>query len=712
MAHTAYQFYYGKPFALERNGQKLLLDVGDDAVPYVGPAMISVADGTGGRSFEKQRSVNPALLRRETSFDAATAGCGDWSRGDYREQYDENFSYLYDIGDDYDMGPRKSSYFGARLVTIFMRRLMEEELFPQESLAERFAPLMDEQTREATLAGLEETIVASLKTLLSRAARNCQMSVHSGNEGVSLMGTTYTGVVFHEDEEQVHLLTVQAGDSLGIALTPVQDDEGHDSLCFRLILPAQERKTDGGITNCIGANHDFYVRCAYTSVRKPCAVLVTSDGCFDAFTSMLRFEHFVMDKLCAANTASLQDAMEKMREFYDMGVCTDDSSTMAVAAFGFDAFERMSHMAYRRKKWMERLYPAGLGDMAREREAEEAVAEIQSDIIAGENAVLRESAQACWEDSDWIRKRCAAMAQTTYTAELNRALAGLRAQESVMRQRIAQGTSQIRRLVEEDWLTLRERCVAEERYDDPMQESRPGNLGILNRFADRRDSPGELRYVREELDGMRRNLREDYAGSARYAKDYGELCAAADEKTDNYKQLVEMRALLESMQAAYVRIERAETAIRDRELILERAFRRMLQEEAAQISGFCQALVDGDDDALRAFSPERGPKAERVIGEIRECQQWLRDYPRKQDGVAQEVGSSVFRERPVKIIRECMGAYEEGTASMSIGLYEELRRKLAGVREKFADQLSASNAIDEAKAKYLNEFESHTIKRS
>ena len=133
MSATKGSFYYGKP--IKGHEQHPHLDAGDDAVPYLGNCLISVADGTGARSGGPQLHINRQLLRADASFDAALRDCLGKHPEDYLAQYEENFRYLLAVGGDYDrVLPRKSGYFGSRLTSIIMRRLVEDKCFGEEGI--------------------------------------------------------------------------------------------------------------------------------------------------------------------------------------------------------------------------------------------------------------------------------------------------------------------------------------------------------------------------------------------------------------------------------------------------------------------------------------------------------------------------------------------------------------------------------------------------
>ncbi len=419
-------FYYGKPGLVTENG--VPLDIGDDAMPYIGKEMISVADGTGGRSFEKQREINPLLLRRASSFETATAGCFQGEEETYREQYHRNFSYLYAIGDQYAAaGPRRSSYFGSRLTSIFMRYCLKKTLHapPCEPFLHSLQSLQPEQ-RTGELEKLEGELAQRLKELLVKASVNCGLSMRTAGPNVSLMGTTYSGIVFHESEKEVAAFTVQAGDSLAIALVPERNEEHQPVLAFRVLLPPQERETDGGLINCIDASHDFYLRCAYHVLPKPCLLMVTSDGCFDAFPSMLHFEYFLMDQLGKEKSGELASTMERIRQYYAADPSNDDSSTMAICGFGPEAADFVPQMAHRRLKQLEKAYGKLLSNPEAFMREEAEVEEANRRINLEELAVLGKYTDVFWEKAEWLRQYCGQKAA-------EQAREGMAAQEAARR---------------------------------------------------------------------------------------------------------------------------------------------------------------------------------------------------------------------------------------------------------------------------------------
>ena len=315
--------------------------LGDDALPFIGEYMISVADGAGARSYARHTDINPALLDPAISFETAVRGIipqdvPGWQS--YREQYIKGFfNEGYDLSRDYQgTEGRKSSYFGSRLASIFIRFILDSQVFseitPGDYLEKISALDHNQQTEE--MKRIAETIAGALAGYMKRAAENCGLRFRDGVSlsNVNLMSTTFSGVVFFEREDCIDTLTIQAGDSLPYAFL-MENNQGESMLAMTLLDAAQEKK-DGGMTNCICADAPFFLSCRYRRLEKPCIIFCASDGCFDAFITPAHFERFLLERIRPGlQSGNLQETAESMRRYFMSGVTTDDSSSMAMIAF-------------------------------------------------------------------------------------------------------------------------------------------------------------------------------------------------------------------------------------------------------------------------------------------------------------------------------------------------------------------------------------------
>ena len=176
--------------------------VGDDALPYIGDRLMSVADGAGGRAYALQPDINPLLTDSEVSFETAVAGIippDDIRRDLYKQQYMENFfNEGFSLSADYaESGGRKSSYFGSRLASILIRRLIDMYL-PEEELESFFNDLHErpEDEREKVLRELGDGFARELYAQMQQAADNCHLAFGEtvSVTNVNLMSTTYSGL--------------------------------------------------------------------------------------------------------------------------------------------------------------------------------------------------------------------------------------------------------------------------------------------------------------------------------------------------------------------------------------------------------------------------------------------------------------------------------------------------------------------------------------
>ena len=311
---------------------------GDDAIPYIGEHIMSVADGAGGRAYALQPDINSHLLDPDCSFEEAVAHIispeeDNWDS--YKEQYMENFfNDGFNLSTDYQIsGGRKSSYFGSRLASIFMRRLIDINL-PDNNLEAIFNDLynMDANDKKIKMQQLGDKFARSLYGQMKQAAENCHLAFgrNVSVSNVNLMSTTYSGIVYWEADKHVDVLSIQAGDSLPYAIT---SDDTTGVISLKLLQFPQERK-DGGMTNCICADQPFELTFSYIRLQKPCALLCASDGCFDAFSTPAHFERYIFNSIkTGLQSGDLNETTDKMKQFFMSGVTSDDSSSLVFKAF-------------------------------------------------------------------------------------------------------------------------------------------------------------------------------------------------------------------------------------------------------------------------------------------------------------------------------------------------------------------------------------------
>ena len=699
-------FYYGKPGIVTENGVQL--DIGDDAIPYIGKELISVADGTGGRSFAKQRDINPRLLKAETSFDAATIGCLDGDTADYRRQYDENFQYLYAIGDRYtSLGPRKSSYFGARLTNLFMQYWLKKLLQgqPSECLF-HYLQKFDQEKLEEELGKIEKYLAVNLKSSLDKAASNCNMSMRSSGPNVSLMGTTYSGILFYEGENEVYTLTIQAGDSLAIALVAEKNEDNQPMLAFRSLLPPQETEAGGGMENCIDVNHDFYVRCAYHAIPKPCMLMVASDGCFDAFPSMLQFEHFVMDKLCDVKNSDLASAVDLIRQYYATGKSTDDSSTFAICSFGLDAYENVSKMAYRRLKEMEKKYGDLIQSAGALRDAEEQE-EIMQQITLEENEVLRSYTELFWEKTEWIRQYCSGKMPESMPEAMDKINDEMQMASKQADEQIQQHRRVILKLIEANWVSLREKidpfASTLDFGENPRAKSGFWGIGFV-----RRNSPLDtIQQIPSQLDDIKKKICTDAERIETISKQYASLCqtAVSESKTETKRELFEIYDQLVQLHRQIIRALEERNALEEH---LHQATDQLIRDERQQIQSYFQQILANNEHAIALIPSQNQEQIRSLLEQIDTLKRELNRLDAKKKEKMADAAKRVYAERPISYMRICL---QEKPENVDNELMQQIREELKKINEKYRSKLDTQTKKEDLLKQYQHDYESIMISR-
>ena len=703
MSATKGSFYYGKP--IKGHEQHPHLDAGDDAVPYLGNCLISVADGTGARSGGPQLHINRQLLRADTSSDAALRDCLGKHPEDYLAQYEENFRYLLAVGGDYDrVLPRKSGYFGSRLTSIIMRRLVEDKCFGEEGKLEEFMQALQSATtqeQELLLSDLGEKLARKLQDKLSRAAQNCGMDWDFNNDSnLSLMGTTYSGMVYLESEGCVHVISIQAGDSLCMAMTAETNANGQSMLTLQQLLPAQERENDGGLSNCIGVNHEFHFACAYHCLPKPCVLLAVSDGCFDAFSSMRWFEHFLMTHLADEKHQMLADALSSMHAYFATGVSLDDASTLAAAAFGFDIFARLRRMAALRLDDMIQRYGMKAEDanLALTQDEESLLEENRVQRSLAQRELIARYADDCWQGSAWLREKFLRRLDEPDQQAAVEALMQKESHRSVQVQsELRAARSELLRLVHTYWLTLRQRS------------SQRGGFSMGNSADALAD---ELTVKIRSWDRFNQDVLRGRDEYRRHAK---ELCELADayilpESSDaraieqyHVEHIRQLQQRLYHLEDASGQLVTLQYQLAPLKTDIDRMLRQLLTREEDAVADVCSALLENrpprsfyslESDAQASFQDV----LKRIVTLRREYDDLTSTVlPRIREGCARQL----FIKRPMMPCLECINEHGD---TLPADLYDKLRAALDDIEARFPSTTERSRheaSCDDAHEKEL-----------
>lgn len=652
--------YYGKKSGNENPQRRL--DIGDDAVPYLGEHLLSVADAMGGSAFRPVRSINPAALGRETAFDTVTKNCLSPAGEACREQFNQNFEYLFSMGEEYLNHPRKSSYFGARLTNIFLRDYLEQKL-PGEELAAYMHQLhdLDEQERTDALSTLEREVEEALRTRLIQAVHNSGMDALLAEEAAFSLGTTYTGMLCVEDADCVHAIAIQAGDSLAMALVPEKDDEDRDMLCFRMLLPAQEEAAGGATTNRISVNNSFYLRCGYFCLPKPCALMVMSDGCFDLCSSMVRFERFMMDRLSAPEAQEMADMSKVLYDVYAMDVCNDDSSSMAMRAFGYDEFKTLKAQAYFRQEWLDRHYGEVLGDVRAEREAEDELEAAKVQRIRNRNRMLAEHADAFWKGSAWIREVSCKDAELPRRNLIEKEKAKLDAEKDRLRGQLQGVTAKANALVRANWLTIRTQLPGTR---EKHEEHR------ISVFGTRPDDPGKrVQEAMKIAADAERDMLAAFRWAAEVSGVYSRSCSQIAGKS---KAEGEPDEVFKSLTKAHQQAEAKRRQMKDADAKAKQLLSDLLYQEKERIDSFTDMLYQDGASELAKLPPE----ARQTIADSREdylrCSEQIKAIPDMLTAAVERIAYDYYCEAPLSAILKCIAEHPETLPEDLLTKYEQI----------------------------------------
>lgn len=581
---------------------------GDDALPFIGEHLLSVADGAGGRAYPLQPNVNPLLLNPQCSFETAVEGIIETEepkREDYKKQYLENFfNEGFDLSRDYaEAKGRKSSYFGSRLASIFIRRLLDQYL-PDDCLEGFFSELnsLSKEERKTKLYEFGVKLASELYKQMQTTAKNCGLSFGdtASVSNVNLMSTTYSGIVFAEHEDYIDTLTIQAGDSLPYALV---FDRERDTVYLKLLQKAQER-SDGGMTNCICSDAPFFLSCTYVRLEKPCALICASDGCFDAFATPAHFERFLLHFIKTGLQADdLDEASQLMKKYLMTGVTTDDSSSLAFKAFGDINSVRFQMQS--RVDWLKENMNLDDPEWYSETELPE---DKLNTLNIKRDEVLRNNKEGLLRNSEWLQK-------TVYgeAAESEEEIERKREKRKELEREKADAQKELEKYIMENWLGIQE----ESKRKSPgylkvnpiiqnsklcMREMKQEQKKILN--GETRDS---FKSIREQLLSIVDAIDPDNKESGKVVE------YITDVKNSINKALDDMARLGEELE--YVK-KRREDARENSSL----AITEMLKMDALLIKMYCLLLL-GEIKKPHHYSQGPLDPALKYIGTILEALQ-------------------------------------------------------------------------------------------
>ena len=698
---------------------------GDDALPFMGKSLISVADGAGAKGSARQKDINPLLLDKSSSFEAATAGLislDDPHYAGYKQQYLENFfNDGFDLSRDYPTisEGRKSSYFGSRLASIFVRLNLDRR-FAAEDLADYMLKLngMDKAGRGQEMKRLGRQLASKLFVQMAAAAKNCGL-VQGTTGNLNLMATTYSGILFVQGDGYLDTITIQAGDSLPYAFVM---DQGR--LVCRLLAKAQER-ADGGMYNLISADKEFSLECSYRRLETPCAIMCATDGCFDAscFPTDAHFEHFMLDRLrremqtAGEQQTVLVSAQEELKRFFSSGVSSDDSSTMAFKAFGFEADTRIKML----ERCNELKTAMELENLQLYSEDSLPEAQLRRLEIEFDQTLLRH-AEEFWGESPWIR---AQFGLTNETPEARRQRLAERAQ---LEEELKQANEQLQDLAYDAILAFWQNNSPE------ANEKREGLFGrilkplwktLLNERAvsDLPDSEEDDEYARLERELIAKLSHLRWYVVAREGK--GDLrayikrtCSEIDEIESRLKALSQKRCsnfedlvwLYSLVLSGVYHAPRPEENEEEYALQFCKALKAeglsfdsiSAKDTASRIADLADELLQLDlaKQDLLSFENSRGVRLADLAGSIRTKKQRYQELEEEspaQRRIREQTAKRDYLDRPLRYLKECYSSHSE---ALSPAFVEDLKAELRPLEA----QIAKYQALASHKAKLIEDY--------
>lgn len=325
---------------------------GEDARPFVTRGMLLVADGLGGASAIRHTKMDRDMFDEEkicdVLFSKAYEDYGDEQFKDYVKSSFRELSYFKDDIDGYLTNTRllkKGGYFGSRIVSsIILHELIYDKdgKFTDGKIFEGYEKAATPEEKEAFLKDTGKYFAEVIKQKLKAVSESANLIYESSYSGLALLATTLCATFYRETADGVETICLMSGDSRPYVI----DGDG-----MAQVIEDQEG-ADGGMTNYIQATEgkDFDVLCKYKKFEKPCILFNCSDGVFDSgyFLSQMALEKLLLEDV--ASSENMRDAGKLIESKFEELGRHDDSSTIALRAFGFENYAAVRAFAKKRLK--------------------------------------------------------------------------------------------------------------------------------------------------------------------------------------------------------------------------------------------------------------------------------------------------------------------------------------------------------------------------
>lgn len=327
--------------------------VGEDALPFVNHVGMFVADGMGGSAGIRVVSLHPDCFLPEKLAQRISNYCvPDRYHGtveaDLTSYVKSNFSSLASpemlslYQDSRCSGKlKKSGYIGSHVLGTLMTAILlalEKEIVDYPYSWWR---MVTETLPDELIADYQELI----QLLEPECGKTCI-------DKIDYYGTTLSAALYREDGDYIDVCFWNCGDSRSY----VWDQDG-----FRQAAEDQGRK--GGMTSRFSLSDGCQIQISreWKRYKKPCVLYSMTDGVYGCFagkngfpSTPLFMEVFLLNVLVSAS--SLLEVEKLLTETFDQYQQLDDSHSMAMAAFGFDAYSELQAAARNRLLKLEEIY--------------------------------------------------------------------------------------------------------------------------------------------------------------------------------------------------------------------------------------------------------------------------------------------------------------------------------------------------------------------
>ncbi len=659
---------------------------GEDARPYVDDKIFFVADGLGGSSAIRHQKIKPELFEEDLLLDTLFHGVFEqYDHETFVRYVKESFFELFAVKDCYTdsvYNIKKGGFFASRCVTaVLLHEMLYHPEYGPEALFGMIAAAESEEKKASVLKEIALHFKTLIKEKMLLIAENANLVYESSLSGLALLGSTLCATIYLEGEGCVEALYLTSGDS-----RPYLWQEAGG---LAQVLEDQER-TDGSMTNCIQITEgkDFDIRVNYFKFEKPCVLFNASDGCFDStrFFSQMAFEKLLLES--TVSSESMEEVSKAITDFFVEYGRHDDSSTIALKAFGFSSFEDLRAACGRRMELLREKYLSDMEDLLDVNY--QAVCEERESLFSAPLLALKEKLSSEKEVADY----CQAYVRGGKHEPTLAAIRAIDEEIAGVQALISKARSGIAAVIAANFIQFRPLILSENEKPGFIESmANNWNVSKIGKAKERHGKTSEeyiasLRDYRANFDQAVLTLSELLTKVTEIAvpvsfEDYASIAFDALDQCE--RELNQLFELFKGLKGKKLPAVRALTQQRQEYIELNQRFAEKYKDE---VSALCEKVISGAPDCreMDLFSDDKAKIAEE-LGRIAEAESKIAalESEAKEQALC-EGAKALWETEYLSVITALLALpsldMEEALASEARALLEEYHSALSAIGEK------------------------------